>query len=236
METVLSVVDSEVECTRLAPKEDKVFEVTEGDTLELPIQLTESGKRTGNLQVNVHGFPRLYRSPPIVSVPDSAKEAVIKFPFTKNGNFALEPGRYQFVLRGVGNRKYERNPEAAKRAATEHKRLEEIAKGLPAKVTEAKNALAAAEKELAAAKQKESGAADDQARNALKAETAAAQKRVDDAKKAVQAGEANVATVKKLVDAAKKEADAAAAATKEKTNQFATFSQPITVVVRAKEK
>lgn len=235
METVLSVVESEVECTRLAPKEEKVFEVTEGETLEFPIVLTETGKRTGNLQVNVHGFPGLHRSPPTVSVPDSAKEAVLKFPFAKSGNFELEPGRYQFVLRGVGNRKYERNPEAAKRTAAEHERLKALHESWPKQVEAAKVEAAATAKELDEAKKKEAAAADDQARAALKTETAAIQKRADEAATKARDAEAKLAKLKAAADAASKEATAAAAAAAEKTNQFATFSQPITVVVKAKE-
>lgn len=235
METVLSVVETEIECTRLATKEAKVFEVTEGETLEIPIRLTETGQRTGNIQIDAYRFPGLHRSPPSVSVAEGATEAVMKFPFVKSGNFEVAPGRYQFVLRGVGNRKYERNPAAAERATTEHKRLEEIAKGLPAKVEEAKKALATAEQSLAAAKQKETAAADDEARAALKQESATATGQVEEARKSVAAAEAAVSYAKTTVDAAKKAADAAVAAAKEKTNQFATYSQPITVVVKAKE-
>ena len=235
METVLSVVELEVECTRMAPKEDKVYEVVEGETLELPIQLTETGKRTGNLQVNVHGFPGLHRSPPSVAIPDSEKEAVLKFPFTKTPNFELAPGTYQFVLRGVGNRKYARNPEAAKRTSAEHQRLKKLFEEFPKQVDAAKAAAAAATKELADAKAKEAAAADDQARAVLKAETAAIQKRADDAAEKVKSAEASLAKLKAATEAAKKEASAAAGVAAEKTNQFATFSQPITVVVKAKE-
>lgn len=235
METVLSVVASEVECTRLAPKEDKVFEVTEGETLELPVVLTETGRRSGNLQVNVHGFPGLHRNPPAVSIPDSAGEAVLKFPFTKNGNFELAPGRYQFVLRGVGNRKYERNPEAAKRTAAEHERLKKLHEAWPKQVDAAKAGAAATAKELEEAKEKEAAAADDASRAGLKAETAAIQKRADEAAAKARAAEANLAKLKAAVDAAGKAAATAASTAAEKTNQFATFSQPITVVVKAKE-
>lgn len=235
METVLSVVEAEVECTRMAPKEDKVYEVTEGGTLEIPILLTDDGNRSGNLQVDVHGFPGLHRSPPKVAIPENAKEAVLKFPFTASRNFDVAPGTYQFVFRGVGNRKYACNPEAAKRTAAEHQRLKKLYEAYPEKVNAAKAEANAAAKELSEAKAKEAAAADDAARAALKSETASVQKRADEAAARAKAVEAGLAKLKAATDAARKEASAAASAAAEKTNQFATFSQPVTVVVKAKE-
>jgi IS5 family transposase len=235
METVLSVIDSETEPTRISVKGENTLEVVEGGTLEIPIQLTETGKRTGNLQIDVHGFPGLHRSPPQVAIPEKDKEGILKFPFVKSGNFDLSPGTYQFVLRGVGNRKYERNPAAVQRTAREHERLKALYEEYPKQVAASKAEQTTAEKELALAKQKEAAAADDAAREALKGATAAAEKRVNDAVAAVKAREAALAKLKTATEAAAKEASAAATTAKEKSNQFATFSQPITVVVKAKE-
>ena len=234
LETVLSVVESETEPTRMAPAEDKTWEVTMDATLEIPIKLSETGKRTGNLQVNVHGFPGLHRSPPTVSIPEKDKEATLKFPFKASGNFELEPGTYQFVLQGVGNRKYSRNPAAVERTAAELKRLEALEKSHAAGLASLKAEVVASEKALDAAKKKEAAAADDQAREALKSETTGAQKRFDDATAAVKKHEADTAQLAKLKADADKQAKAAQATASEKTNQFATYSQPITVVVKAK--
>lgn len=231
METVLSVIETETEPTRMSLAEEKTWEVPVKGTLELPLRLAENGVRTGNLQVEVHGFPGLYRSPPKISVAEKDTEAVLKIPFTPSSNFAVKPGRYQFVLRGVGNMKYSRNPAAAERAEAEVKRLDEIGKKVPGEVEAAKKELAAAEQAHAAARKKAEGAADDAARKAAEPEVAAAQKRVDDSKKAVAAAEAKSESLRKLVDAAKKKAAAATAAAKEASSPFATFSQPITVVV-----
>ncbi|MAS95493.1 MAG: hypothetical protein CMO55_20020 [Verrucomicrobiales bacterium] len=234
LENVLSVIESETEPTRLTVAEDKVWEVEMDGTLEIPLKTIETGKRVGNLQVNVHGFPGILRSPPSVAIGEKDKEAKLSFPFKKTGNFDLKPGTYQFVLQGVGNAKYSQNPAAAEKAKTEVERLKKISEAIPSKVTDAKNELAKAEKSLAEAKQKEAGAADDKARQSMKEATAQAQKQVDESKKKVQEEEAKVAEVKKLVDASVKVEQKASATASEKTNQFATFSMPITVVVKEK--
>ena len=233
-QNVLSVIESETEPTRLTVAEDKVWEVEMDGTLEIPLKTIETGKRVGNLQVNVHGFPGILRSPPSVAIGEKDKEAKLSFPFKKTGNFDLKPGTYQFVLQGVGNAKYSQNPAAAEKAKTEVERLKKISEAIPSKVTDAKNELAKAEKSLAEAKQKEAGAADDKARQSMKEATAQAQKQVDESKKKVQEEEAKVAEVKKLVDASVKVEQKASATASEKTNQFATFSMPITVVVKEK--
>lgn len=234
LENVLSVIDSEIEPTRLAPAEDKVWEVEMDDTLEIPLKTIETGKRVGNLPVNVHGFPGLLRSPPTVTFAEKDTTATLKFPFKSSGNFTLKPGTYQFVLQGIGNAKYSQNPAAAERAKAEVDRLKKISEAIPAKVAEAKKNFALAEKELADAKQKEAGAADDKARAALKSKTAEAQKKLNDATAAVKNEEAKIAEAKKLQDAAIKVEQKASATAKETTAQFATFSMPITVVVKEK--
>ncbi|MEX2578681.1 MAG: PPC domain-containing protein [Verrucomicrobiales bacterium] len=233
METVLSVMATETEPTRMAAAEDKEWTVEIGDTLEIPIELTETGRRVGNLQVGVHGFPGLHRAPPTVSVPEKDKEATLKFPFKPTGNFELEPGRYQFVLQGVGNAKYRHNPAAAERAEAEKKRLEGLSEAFAGKVDEAKNEVASAEKELAEAQQTEAAAADDEARKGLEEETAAARKRLDEAKQDLKTREADLERLASLKTAAEKAATATASKAAEKNNQFATYSQPITVVVKA---
>ncbi len=234
LETVLSVIDVEAEPTRMTLKEEKVLEVTEGETLEIPILLTDSGQRTGALQVDVHGFPGLHRNPPKVAIPETEKEAVLKFSFVKSGTFALTPGQYQFVLRGVGNRKYERNLAASKEATVEYGRLKALLDSFPEKTAAVKAELTNLEKELAAAKQREAAAADDSARAALKAETAMVENRIKESQAKLAANETSAKRLKALTDAAKKTESTAVTAAKEKTNQFATFSQPITVVVKPK--
>lgn len=232
-ETVLSVMDTESNPTRLAPKEDKPLIVEMGQDLEVPFTVTDDGKRTGNLQVNVHGFPGMVRSPPTAAVAEKDKESKVTISFKKTGNFAPAPGTYQFVLQGVGNAKYSRNPAAVERTEKELKRLEGLEKSITDEIAKAKTSVTEADKVLAAAKQAEAGAADDAARVEKAKETATAQAAADAAKKDLAAAEAKQTKLAALKTAADKAAKAAAATAKEKTNQFATYSQPITVVVKA---
>jgi hypothetical protein len=229
LETVLSVV-SENEPTRVDLKENKVWTVPIGGTLEFPIKTTESGTRTGSLAINAHGFPGL-RTPPTVSINEGQTEGVLKFDFKPTGAFALVPGRYQFVLQAVGNAKYRLNPAAAEAAKHEAERIKAMKPILSDAVAKAKTALTDADKELAAAKQREASAADDAARATLKGETAAAQAKADAAKKAAQEAEAKIAAQAKAEAAATQAVTAAETRTKERSQPFATYSMPITVEV-----
>jgi hypothetical protein len=230
LETVVSVV-SENEPARVDLKENKVWTVPVGGTLEFPIQVTEGGTRTGSLAINAHGFPGIGRNPPSVSINEGQTEGVLKFDFKPGPAFKLEPGRYQFVLQAVGNAKYRLNPAAAEAAKQESDRIKAMKPALADAVAKAKTTLTETEKELAAAKQREASAADDAARATLKGETAAAQAKADDAKKAAREAEAKLAAHAKAEDAATKAAAAAETRTKERSQPFATYSMPITVEV-----
>lgn len=230
LETVLSVV-AEDEPLRLDPGEEKVWTVPVGGTLELPVRTTERGTRTGALAVNVHGFPGLGRNPPSVSLNQGQSEGVLKFPFAAGGAFKPKPGRYQFVLQGVGNATYRLNPSAAEAAKAETERLKGLRPALDKGVAKAKAALAETEKPLAEAVRREASAADDAARAALQPETAAVRAKAEEAKKALAEAEAKLAALAKAEEAATKAAAAAEAKAKERSQQFATYSMPITVEV-----
>ncbi len=231
LETVLSVLDQEVEPTRIELAEDKVWSVQMGQTIEFPIKLTETGTRVGSLAVNVHGFPGLYRGAPTTTLGEQEKTGVIKMAFTPGGNFALTPGRYQFILQGVGNAKYRQNPAAAEAALDEVNRLKGLKEPLTSEVTKAKAILTAAEKTLTEIKQHEAGAADDDARTAMKEMLTVAQSDVDAAKEDVQVSESKLQQLAQVEEAAVKSASAIEARAKERSQQFATYSFPVTVEV-----
>lgn len=158
-EIVLSVIDSEIEPCRIAPTEDKIWQVELKQKLEIPIKI-EDVARVGAMQVEVFGFPGLLRSPPKVSVPEGAKEARMEINFTPTGNFKPVPGKHQFVLQGIGNTNYVQNPDGAKRAEAEAKRIADLA---AAAAEELKKAQAAGNADVAALREKVNRA------NALKA-------------------------------------------------------------------
>tara|TARA_R110002096_G_scaffold373589_3_gene567083 strand:+ start:792 stop:3113 length:2322 start_codon:yes stop_codon:yes gene_type:complete len=177
-EIVLSVMDTEAEPTILAPAEDKVWTAELNQTLDIPFTVHDAGPRKGSLQVEVFGFPGMLRSPPKTSIAEGATEGKVTINFRPSGNFKIEPGRYQFVLQGVGNALYRHNPAAAERAEAEVARLTDLAK-------------------------------------------------------TVAGDEAKAKTVATLKTAAEKAAKQSADTAKEKTQQFATYSVPITVEVTA---
>jgi hypothetical protein len=233
LETVLSVLDQETEPTRIALAEDKVWTVELGQTLTLPIKLLETGNRTGSLAVNVHGFPGLLRGAPTINLAEQEKEGIVTLEVKKTGNFEVGPGRYQFVLQGVGNAKYSQNPDAAAAATAEVARLKGLKASFTDQAAKAKATLESAEKTLGEVKQREAAAADDVARAAMKGEVTAAQGAVDAAKKTVQAAGTKLQTLATVEEAAVKSATALEAKAKERSQQFATYSMPITVEVTA---
>lgn len=231
-EVVLSVLEVETDPTRIEPAEEKVWTVEMNQSLEIPFKVIDSGPRVGNLQVNVHGFPGWHRSPPSVSVAEGASEGKLTLPIRPSGNFEIAPGRYQFVLQGIGNRKYRHNPGGAERAEREVKRLESLEEAVKGEVEQAKADLTEREKVWDSAKQKAAGAADDAARKAQEAETKAAEAAVAEGKQALANVEARLKQFTQNKDTAVKAAKVAETLAKEKSNQFATYSLPITVEVK----
>lgn len=230
-EVVLSVMDSEADPTRIQAAEDREWEVAVNETLEIPFQVSDTGPRVGNLQVNAHGFPGLHRSPPATMVAEGATEGKLTFTFRPSGNFEVTPGRYQFVLQGIGNRKYRHNPAAAERAESEVKRLDSREKSLAAEVETLRTELKEREKQRDAARQKAEGAANDAERSPLEEVFTRAEAAVAAGKESLAAAETLLAKISTTKASAAKAAKAATDLAKEKSNQFATYSQPITVVV-----
>jgi len=230
-ETVLSVVADETEPCRIAVAEDKVWTARMKETIEIPIRVTDTGTRKGNLTVSVHGFPGMHRNPPKATIAEGASDGSIKIAFTPSGNFAAAPGRYQFVLQGIGNALYRHNLGAAQRERVETDRLEKLTTEFEAATAEAKQRVTEVESALAAVKKRAAGAADDEARATLTEEAKRAEADFVEAKKELASHEARAKKAAALRDAAEKRAQAAEKLAAEKTNQFATFSQPVTVVV-----
>jgi len=233
LETVLSVVAAERGPTRMDPLEDKHWSVTLGQTLEIPVRIEDDGTRSGALAVNVHGFPGLLRNPPAFSIEEGASKGVLKFPMVPSGNFTLAPGRYQFVLQGVGNARYRLNPAAAEAAGREVERLKGLAPAMSSAVESAASSLAEIEKDLAAMKSREVAAADEVAKAAIQAEIKAAQARVDETKRVLAEAELRRTNLAKAEAEAVKAAATASEKAKEKSQPFSCYSLPVTVEVKA---
>lgn len=122
----LSVNEHEQASVILEPVEDKEWTVEIGQKLELPVKVTDNGTRTGTLTIEPLGLFGLHRGAPTVNIAQDATEGTLSINFTKNGNFDVAPGRYQFVLHGTGVTKYRRNVVAIAKAESDLQRIKEL--------------------------------------------------------------------------------------------------------------
>ena len=118
----------------------KVWTVEIGETLELPIKVIDNGARKGTLTVEPRGLFGMLRSPPTVNINEDQTSGTLKINFTRNGNFAVETGEYQFVLHATGVATYRESLAALNQAIAEAERLREIGSTLTTEIETAKAA------------------------------------------------------------------------------------------------
>ncbi|MCP5539722.1 MAG: PPC domain-containing protein [Akkermansiaceae bacterium] len=232
LETVLSVSADEsapAYVTQADPA--KAWEVELNGALEFPVKVADTPARKGNLTVQAYGFPNYLRNPPSVAIPEGKTEGVLKMNFKPDGNFKVEPGRYQFCLQGIGIAKYRYHPAAADAADAERKRLETLAGEFAAAAADAAKLAEAAAKALETAKANAAAATGD-SKAEVEKQAADAQAKLEAAKKTAAEAEARSKKAKDLLAAAEITAKAAADKARETDTKFATFSPPITVVVK----
>lgn len=128
----LGVVEYEEAAVTLQPAEAKEWTVEVGQKLELPVKVTDNGTRVGALTVEPFGLFGLHRGAPTVNIAQDASEGTLSITFTKNGNFDVAPGRYQFVLHGTGVAKYRKNAVAVTRAQADVDRIKQVIADLKA--------------------------------------------------------------------------------------------------------
>ncbi|MFI4847493.1 MAG: hypothetical protein ACIAZJ_00220 [Gimesia chilikensis] len=134
----LAVNEHETAPVIISPVEDKEWTVELNQKLEIPIKLTGSGNRTGNLTIEPHELFGIQRNPPTVNIGEKDTEGKLVIDFRPNGNFKAEPGRYQFALLGVGVTQYRQNLPASQAAKAELERLEKLVAQLKADVESSK--------------------------------------------------------------------------------------------------
>ncbi|MHC4879446.1 MAG: hypothetical protein ACYTGL_23575, partial [Planctomycetota bacterium] len=122
----LGVVEYEQVAVTLKPAEAKEWTVEVGQKLELPVKVSDNGTRVGALTVEPHGLFGLHRGAPTVNIAQDASEGTLSINFTKNGNFDVAPGRYQFALHGTGVAKYRKNAVAVTRSQADVDRLKQV--------------------------------------------------------------------------------------------------------------
>jgi hypothetical protein len=231
----LAVIGQEQASVKLQPADDKELTVEIGQKLELPVKVVDNGTRVGTLTVEPHGLFGMHRGFPTVNIAQDASEGTLSINFTKNGNFDVQPGRYQFVLHGTGVTKYSRNTAAVARAEAEVGRITALIKSLKAVATK-EQANADAARASVEKSRKEAAAATGDSKSDLEARVKTEQARLDAAAKTAQAAAEKVtkaesagATIESAFQLAKKSAA-------EKNTSFAVWSDQITVnVIPAKK-
>jgi len=138
MSMPLAVNEHESAPVIISPAEDKEWTVELNQKLEIPIKLTGSGNRTGNLTIEPHELFGMQRNPPTVNIAAKDTEGKLVIDFRPTGNFKVEPGKYQFALLGVGVTQYQHNLPASQTAADELKRIEKLVEQLKADVAASK--------------------------------------------------------------------------------------------------
>ncbi len=234
LETVLSVCGADTAPVEIATAGSQTeWSVEIGQKLEIPVKVTNLAGRKGSLTVQPEGLFGMLRSPPTASIAADATEGALTINFTKNGNFAVEPGTYQFSLQGTGIASYRINPQAVDRTNAEVKRIETLAAKLATESNEAKSAKDAAKSSHDRAK-KEAAAASAEAKAELQKRAAEAKQNLDQATKAVAEIEAKSKRAAQLQKEAQKRAKDAENRAKPKDEKFAAYSVPLTVVVKPK--
>ncbi|MFT5465496.1 MAG: hypothetical protein ACI8UO_000591 [Verrucomicrobiales bacterium] len=233
LETVLSVSGEDNSPSKLEPTEDKPLTVEIGAKLEIPIKVEDFGERKGNLTVQPEGLFGMLRSPPTVNIAADATEGMLVIDFTKNGNYELEPGVYQFTLQGTGVVSFAHNPEAAERATAESKRLEELTPQVSTELSQAKIAATTAKTALDTAQRNVAAVAEDK-KQEMETVAAAAQAKFDETTKATAAAEAKLKRLEQLKTEAEKITKAAQDKAQPKDTKFAIYSKPLTVTVTPK--
>jgi hypothetical protein len=176
----LGVIDKDSEPALVRVGEDKVYETALGGSLEIPIKLTRRGEFKDAVKLAAVGLAQPMK-PKDVSVEGGKDDAKLEVSLNQQN---IRPGAYTFFLKGETKRKYARNPEAVSTCESEQKRLSDMIKQLEAEVKSATEAKDDAAVKAAQAKLKEA--------TDLKTQ---ADKRLDDAKKASQPKDVNVALV-----------------------------------------
>jgi len=231
-EIVLSVTDRETAPAYVAADAgvNEQFQVNLNESLKIPVKVTDNGTRKNNLTVQVHGFPGYGKSPPSITIAEGESKGELSINFQPRTNFEIEPGRYQFVLQGIGVADYANHPEHTAHLEAEYQRFIKMARELTAEVATLKKAQAQARASLDELKAN--------AATATAEQKPATDKRITEAQAAVTAADNQVRTAETRLKRAEtlrgSYANLAAAAKKRsdvKSTKFATFSQPIDVEV-----
>ena len=208
---MLSVLGSETAPALVEAGEGKVWEISRGGRLEIPLKITRHGEFEGNLNLQPRGVPRNINVQN-VNLDKSKSDGKVQVNISTNA----APGTYTFALATQAQLKnYRRNPQAAEEAKKEKERIDKLAGELSKTASEAQKAKQAAEQAAKSAADMAKQMAD--ALAAADREIAPMQQAVNSANEKVSQAKAAAeksagdASLKNAMEGAQKDADEAAA-------------------------
>jgi hypothetical protein len=207
------------------------WEVALNGKLEFPIKLLKNNGVKGDFVIQPEGS-LFQKNSPQLKIKETDSEGILAITFTKTDQFPVEPGVWQFVLRGDGIVKYRNNPAAADRAEADRKRLTELKVPLDNQAKEARAAVEPARQALKKAEQNLQSASA-RAKPELEAIVTATRATLQTKEKTAKDAEEKSMRADNEKRAAEERAKAAIERAKERDVKISTYSLPITVRVTA---
>lgn len=227
----LSVCTAEKAPLVISTEAKPEWEVALGGKLNIPIKLLKKNAIKGDFTISPEGF-LFVKNPPQLKIKEADSEGTLSINFTKNANFPVEPGVWQFVLRGDGIVKYRNNPAASARADTEQKRITDLKAQLDKQAKDARAAVQPSQQALKKAEQ-DLKTASAEAKPPLQAAVDKARSDYQTKEQAAKDAEAKAKRVENERKAAENRAKVAREKAKERDVKISTYSLPITVRVTA---
>lgn len=227
----LSINQYEVAPVVIQAAQDREWSVEVGQDLEIPVRVTDTGSRTGNLTLEPRGLFGMLRSPPTVNVGEDDQDATLKISFRPNGNFNVIPGTYQFSLHGTGVAKYRQNVKSHDIALAEQTRIDALEAGLAADLHLATAHLEETQVSLKAVRQAADAAVLGDDVTATESDVAAAVQFAQQAKQRVSDVDEKIKALAKVRTQIAKQVDATSKTAAEKNTNFAAWSDLITITV-----
>ena len=226
----LSVYAGEKAPIVIQPPEPHRWEVDMNGTLELPIKLVKQFPMKGDFIIQPVGLPYT-KDAPTLKLKEKDSEGKLTITFKKTKEFPIAPGEWHFALRGQGTVKYRNNVAGIEPAEQERKRIEELEKKVQEEAKQAKAAVEPARKAFQAV-ENALKAASPEAKAELEGRLKETQTSLQDAEKKSKYAEDKAKRAAAELKTASERAKRAGERAKAKDVKHATYSVPLTVVVK----
>ncbi len=116
----LSVTDSENSLVSFRKPQQDGFEITMGEHLEIPVQITRQSTATGDLTIRAEGLPDKTGE---LKLSGSSEQGIIVISSGRENEFPRGPGEWTFRLRAEGKARYQPSKATADHARAQHQAL-----------------------------------------------------------------------------------------------------------------